>query len=156
MVRMDANQYLQQSIDRLRTTIGSRLKDLGSSTVDPASVRRYREALGLDPNPALGAPAMMVAHLLRPDADVTVDQRPSESIDAVLVDPVNGGTEIQITRPLLMGEAIRGEMLLADAYLREGRSGTLAVVITASRFTDAQEREVATLRSTMIYRGAKA
>jgi len=156
MILMSADPHLQQAVDRLRTKIGSRLRDLGSAAVDPVSVRRYREALGLDPDPAQGAPAMMVAHLLRPDADVTVDRRPTESIDAVLVDPVNGGTEIRMTRPLRLGETIHGEVLLADTYLREGRSGAMAVVVTESRFTDAGQHEVATLRSTMIYRGTRA
>ena len=153
---MSADKHLHESVDRLRTKIGSRLKDLGSGTVDPVSVRRYREALGLLPDPALGVPAMMVAHLLRADADVTRDQRPSESIDDALVDPVNGGTEVEFVRPLVLGESIHGEIFLADAYMREGKSGALAVVVTASRYTDAQRREVANVRSTMIYRGVKA
>lgn len=153
---MGPAQRLQESVERLRAKVGTRLRDLGSGTVDAVSVRRYREALGLDPDPALGVPAMMVAHLLRPDADVTQDRRPSESIDDVLADPVNGGTEAAFVRPLVLGESIRGEMLLADAYLREGRSGPLAVVVTAARYTDALESEVATLRSTMVYRGVRA
>ena len=153
---MSTDKQLQESVARLRTKIGSRLKDLGSGTVDPVSVRRYREALGLVPDPALGVPAMMVAHLLRADADVTRDQRPSESIDDSLVDPVNGGTEVEFVRPLVLGESIHGEVFLADVYMREGKSGELAVVVTASSYTDAQQREVANLRSTMIYRGVKA
>jgi N-terminal half of MaoC dehydratase len=152
---MSAVPPIQQSVDRLRARIGSRLRELGTATVDPVSVRRFREALGLNPDPALGAPVMMVAHVLRADADVSVDRRPSESIDAVLADPVNGGTEIRITRPLRVGETIRGEMVLADAYLREGRSGALAVVITESRYTDTNDLEVATLRATMVYRGVR-
>jgi hypothetical protein len=153
---MSAAQSLQESVDRLRAKIGSRLRVLGTASVDQVSVRRFREALGLDPDPGLGVPPMMVAHLLRPDADLTVDRRPSESIDAVLTDPVNGGTEIRIHRQLSLGETIQGEMVLADAYLREGRSGPLAVVVTESRFTDADNREVATLSSTMVYRGVRS
>jgi len=152
---MSAAQSIQESVDRLRARIGSRLRGLGAASVDPVSVRRFREALGLDPDPALGVPPMMVAHLLRADADVAVDRRPSESIDAVLTDPVNGGTEIRIHRPLRLGETIQGELVLADAYLREGRSGTLAVVVTESRYTDAENLEIATLSSTMVYRGVR-
>ncbi len=153
---MSETSSVKQSVDRLRAKIGTRLRELGTAQVDPVSVRRYREALGLDADPSHGIPAMMVAHLLRPDSDVTTDTRPSESVDAVLTDPVNGGTEIHISRPLRMGETISGEVVLADAYLREGRSGPLAVVITESRYTDDLKMEVASLRLTMIYRGVRA
>lgn len=153
---MSAVPQIQQSVERLRARIGSRLRDLGLTTVDPVSVRRFREALGLDPDPTLGVPPMLVAHVLRADADVSVDRRPSESIDAVLADPVNGGTEVRFERPLRLGETIRGETLLADAYLREGRSGALAVVVSETRYSDGDGRAVATLRATMVYRGVRA
>jgi hypothetical protein len=153
---MSVERQLQESVDRLRAKIGTRIKDLGSGSVDRVSVRRYREALGLVPDPDLGVPPMLVAHVLRPDADVTRDQRPSETIDDMLADPVNGGTEVEFARPLLLDEVIRGEVVLADAFLREGKAGAMAVVVTVSRYTDAQQREVANLRSTMIYRGVKA
>ncbi len=156
MACMSADRQLQESVDRLRAKIGTRIKDHGSGAVDRVSVRRFREALGLVPDPDLGVPVMMVAHLLRADADVTRDQRPSESVDDMLADPVNGGTEAEFARPLILDEVIRGEMFLADAFLREGKAGAMAVVVTVSRYTDSQQREVANLRSTMIYRGVKA
>jgi hypothetical protein len=153
---MTTEKLLSESVGRLRNRIGARLKDLGSSVVDPVSVRRYREAMGLESNPELGVPAMMVAHLLRADADVSKHQRPSESIDDVLGNPVNGGTEIHFKRPLQLGDVVSGELILVDASLKAGKSGPLAVVITEARYVDAQAREIAKARSTMIYRGVRA
>ena len=146
---------LAQAVERLCLRKGSRLKDLGRAPVDRISVRRFREALGLPPDPTLGVPPMLVHHLLRPDVDVTVDVRPHETIDSVLDNPVNGGTEVSFNRALRLEETISGELVLADAYLREGKSGAMAVVVTESRYADSQGAPVACVRSTMIYRGAK-
>jgi hypothetical protein len=148
------NYSLQQAVARLSALKGQRLKALGEAPVDVVSVRRYREALGLSPDPQLGVPPMMVAHLLRPDANVDVDVRPRETIDAVLVNPVNGGTEVTFTRALRLDEVVNGELLLADAYLREGKNGPLAIVITEAVYRDASGADLARVRSTMVYRGA--
>lgn len=147
---------IQQAVERLSARKGSRLRSLGEATVDPVSVRRFREALGLPPDPALGVPPMLVAHLLRRDADVSIDARPVETIDAVLNDPVNGGTEVTFARRLRLGDQVHGELVLADASLRQGKSGPMAVVVTEARVCDAQGELVASLRQTMIYRGAAA
>lgn len=150
-----SNSPLAQAVERLRLRKGHRLKDLGRAPVDRVSVRRFREALGLLPDPDLGVPPMLVHHLLRPDVDVSVDVRPHETIDSVLDNPVNGGTEITLDRLLRLDETISGELLLFDAYLRDGKSGPMAVVVTESRYSDAQGQRVASVRSTMIYRGVK-
>ncbi len=147
------NNPLRQAIERLASRKGSQLKALGQAPVDRVSVSRYREALGLVADPHLGIPPMLIAHLLRPHANVTVDVRPQETIDTVLNNPVNGGTEVAFLRPLRLDEIISGEVILADAYVRDGKNGPLAVVITEARYRDMQANDVARVRSTMIYRG---
>ncbi|GAA5231840.1 MaoC family dehydratase [Verticiella sediminum] len=151
---LSPHSNLHDAVARLAGKKGVLLDALGSATADAVTVRRLREALGLPADPSLGVPMMAIAHLFRADADVGCDVRPHETIDASLRDPVNGGTEVKFSRPLRLGETISAERTLADAFVREGKSGPLAIIVTQTRYRDAQQEEVACVRSTMVYRGA--
>ena len=147
---------IRTSVERLVARKGRTLKTLGPATVDETTVRRFREALGWQPDPSLGVPPAILMQVFRADTDVRSDSRPRETIDSALTDPVNGGTELLFSRPLRLGEVLTGEVVLTDVALREGKSGPLALVVTETICRDQDGSEVGRTRVTMIYRGARA
>ena len=149
----DAAARLRAVAARLGERVGESLRSAGPVEVDAVSVRRFREAIGLEPDPALGVPPAMLSHVFRPDVDISADVRPRETIDAQLINPVNGGTELWLNRRLQLGDRLRCDTRLYEVSVREGRSGPMVFVATESAYVDAAGLEVGRLRHTMIYRG---
>lgn len=146
---------IEAAVDRLKGRLGETLRSWGPERLEPVLVERFREAIGVPSGEEQPVPPTMLMHLGGGRVDVERDVRPREVIDDVLLNPVNGGTSYTWLRPLKAGDEISGTVLLKDAYLREGRSGPLAMVITQTRFSDGSGEDVAVAEKTMIYRGAK-
>ncbi len=148
-----AQQRLRAVAERLAARVGESLRSAGPVEIDAVSVRRFREAIGLDPDPRLGVPPAMLAHIFRPDVDLSADVRPRETIDSQLINPVNGGTDLLLHRRLALGDRLRCETRLHEVSVREGRSGPLVFVTTESVYVDAASAELGRIRHAMIYRG---
>lgn len=149
----DKAQRLRSVAARLSGRVGQLLSSTGPVEVDLLSVRRFREAIGLDPDPLLGVPPAMLPHIFRPDANLSADVRPRETIDEQLVNPVNGGTEMLLHRVLAIGDQLRCDTRLHEVTVREGRLDPLVFVSTESVYLDSDSAEVGRIRQTMIYRG---
>lgn len=147
----------QAAVDRLQARRGQPLRSWGPVTLDAVTLARFHEALGW-PNPAAAGsvPPAVLLQLGNIEIDVTRDARPHEDLDPGLTNALNGGTALHWYRALLPGEAISGRSAIKDAFLREGKSGTSAVVLQETVFLDGAGEPVARAEKTTIFRGAVA
>lgn len=146
-----ANDDFKTAVERLHSRKAEVLARRGPVTLEQAHVDRFREAIGWTGTDA-SLPPTLVAHLFREDVDIHADKRPRESIDDAFVNPVNGGTRFELHRPPAIGSGIEAVTTLADVYLRQGKSGPLAFVVTETAYAD-ETGPLAAMRVTMIYRG---
>jgi len=63
-----------------------------------------------------------------------------------------GGTEIELLKPIRLGDVLTVENKIEDLYERKGKSGDLAFCVYFSKFTNQHGEIVATERYTYIYR----
>ena len=145
------NSPFYASVERLAARRGEVMKTWGPVTMDAVSVARFEEALGWPTYVAL--PPAILMQLGNETIDIHRDERPRETIDETLGNPVNGGATIRWLRSLCPGEAISGRVSLKDAYVRDGKSGPLAIVLIETTFLDTSDRPVAVSEKTTIYRG---
>lgn len=144
----------QEPIDRLVARRDELLSAWGPVTLDAVTVARFSEALGwpVEANKETVPPAILL-QLGNVEIDITRDARPHEDIDPGLVNAVNGGTAMRWFRPLKAGEGISGQVRLKDAYIREGKSGAMAIVLIETIFLDIASQPVASAQKTTIFRG---
>lgn len=143
----------QDALTRLAARKGEELRRWSEQPLDRSAVGRFREAVGWPDQHEESIPPTVVANLFRDGIDIHVDQRPRETIDDVLVNPVNGGTEFFLYRQPKIGEGITARSILFDAYGRQGKAGELGFVVTETTYSDSDQNPIASLRVTMIYRG---
>jgi len=143
----------ERAIERLIARKSEELWARSAVTVERSVVDRFCEAIGWRGRDADDIPVAVIAHLFRDSADVHRDERPRETIDDALVNPMNGGTEFEFHRRPRIGEMISAQSILKDVYSRQGKSGPLGFVVTETNFFDAAGSPIAAQRVTMIYRG---
>jgi hypothetical protein len=145
-------------IAALADRIGEEIASWGPVTLDSVTVSRYWEALGF-PGRARDCgviPLTLLALYPRRPIDVHDYSRPVEQIDSALGNPVNGGTTFIFKRPMRMNEQVRGRTSLKEAYVREGRSGPLGIVIKRTEFWGEDGTEIGSVDRTTVYRGGVA
>jgi hypothetical protein len=151
---MTIDTIQQSAVQRVASRVGEILRAWGPVQLDAATIARFDEAEGwpvaVDAGGAV-SPAILL-QLGNERADVHHDRRPHETLDPGLKNPVNGGTAAWWTRPLRPDEAIRGEVAIKSAYVREGKNGKLAFVVLETRFLDMAGAPVGRAEKTVIYR----
>jgi hypothetical protein len=142
---------LQAPIERLLARRGEVLRAWGPTTLDDVTIARFEEAEGWPVRGGDLSPAILL-QLGNARVDVHADQRPHESLDDALKNPVNGGTAVWWFRAVRRGETMRGETRLGEARMREGKSGPMALVVLETRFFNDAKELVGRTEKTMIFR----
>ncbi|MCC7425296.1 MAG: MaoC family dehydratase N-terminal domain-containing protein [Alphaproteobacteria bacterium] len=148
-------RQITAGIAALSARIGEEIASWGPVEIDRTTVSRYWEALGFPgrPRDCEIVPLTLLALLPRRPVDINRDVRPSEQVDNALGNPVNGGTTFTIKRALHIGERVRGRTALTEAFVREGRSGPLGIVVKQTSFWGDDGTEIGAVDRTTIYRG---
>jgi len=148
-------RQIESGIAALAARLGEEISRWGPVEIDPVTVSRYWEALGFPDRPRECGivPLTLLALLPRRPVDINRDERPSEQVDRSLGNPVNAGTAFTIRRGMALGERVRGRTLLTEAYVREGRSGPLGIVVKRTQFFGEDGSEIGAVDRTTVYRG---
>jgi len=143
------------SIAALSVRLGEEISRWGPVEVDRTTVSLYWEALGFPGRERdCGiVPLTLLALLPRRAVDIHQDVRPSEQVDKALGNPVNGGTTFTIRRTPRLGEKVRGRTSLKEAFVRDGRSGPLGIVVKQTQFWSEDGEELGSVDRTTVYRG---
>jgi 3-methylfumaryl-CoA hydratase len=156
---------MSEAVDALRAAVAAwdpEEVDL-TGELSPRRAAALASLLGA-PEPQLGDPLPLMWHevFLREDlryADLGEDGHPRES---GLLPPlpqrrrVFGGSELVVHGPLLLGEAARRQVTVADVRLRTGRTGPLLLVSEEHRWSVGGELRLEELRSIVYRTGAVA
>lgn len=156
----------------IKANIGATTRtELGEVTA--LHIRRYALAIG-DDNPlyhdagyarSLGhadvvAPPNMLPSIIEwgvghPESELNVDGTTGEHLDGVDttgVRTMGGGEAMTFHRPVVAGCRVTQTTTLADATMREGRSGPMIVVTYRNRYHDERGTELMTCDRTMLLR----
>ena len=156
----------------IKANIGSTTRtELGEVTA--LHIRRYALAIG-DPNPLyhdaeyarsrghadIVAPPNMLPSIIEwgvghPEAELNVDGTTGEHLDGMDttgVRTMGGGEAMTFHHPVVAGSRVTQTTTLADATMREGRSGPMIVVRYRNRYHDEHGTELMTCDRTMLLR----
>lgn len=139
-------------VAELQCRVGEEVTPQCEFEISPVAVARYREALGIPFDGAQSVPLSYLLHLVRPSVDVHDERRPPTPFGAPLTKGVKGGSTITLGRLPRLGESLSVREFLHSAAVREGRNGTIAIVVTRTEARVADET-VTTIDNTMVYRG---
>jgi N-terminal half of MaoC dehydratase len=140
-------------IERVLARQGEILRRWGPIPLDPVTLSRFAEAEGWPSARGDGtvSPAILL-QLGNAPVDVHNDQRPHETIDPGLKNPINGGTAVWWSRPVRPGEIVSGEVSLKTAFTRQGKAGPLGFVVVQTRFLGTGAELIGRAEKTIIFR----
>ena len=132
-------------IEKLRARIGVPGKPV-QAAVEAGHLRRFAEAIG-DPNPRWldeAPPTFLVAI-----APTSIHLQEAEEYGHGWL---NGGNRFEHLEPVKVGDVITATAKVADAYEKNGSSGTMLFIVFETEYTNQHGRTVARLRGTAIRR----
>ncbi len=136
----------------------------GHVTINAESIKEFARAIGetnplyLDEKAARAAGyANIVAPPTYPIAFMAESMNPDLFIELNLdiTTVVHGEQEFEYQRPLVAGDTLTVHAKLADAWEKQGRSGTLTFVVFEANAVDAANKPVYTSRITLLAKQAQ-
>ncbi len=141
-------------VERLQARRGEVLRQWGPLELDSITIARFNEAEGWPVQPQAKAtvqPALLL-QVGNEVVDVHHDRRPHETLDEGLRNPVNGGTAVWWSRPVVAGETVSGTVSIGSVSTRQGKSGPLALVVLETRITASDGTLVERTDKTVVFR----
>jgi acyl dehydratase len=149
-----------EKLERLESMVGDRVRTVEGFTVEPGKVEEFARAIG-DDDPVYRDPdAAMARGFAAVPAPLTFVRtsdfpryRTGERIDLGFRPEyrLHGEQAYEYDRPLVAGDALTGETVVADAYEREGRrGGTMTFAEVETEYRDSGGERVLVSRATVI------
>lgn len=137
------------------------LEKARSYEVTPRDIRRFAQAIG-DYEPAVASDGALIAPALFCQVfmfeDVPVEELPADGSPKELDVPVpakrtvGGGSEFEVLGPVRSGDVITVHSKLKDVITKEGKTGTLYLVMVETRFHNQLGEPVARELATYVKR----
>lgn len=137
------------------------LEKARSYEVTPRDIRRFAQAIG-DYEPAVASDGTLIAPALFCQVfmfeDVPVEELPADGSPKELDVPVpakrtvGGGSEFEVLGPVRSGDVITVHSKLKDVITKEGKTGTLYLVMVETRFHNQLGEPVARELATYVKR----